>query len=59
MQPTELSMKPLANHTPVTHHDGTDKRIGTDTTPPTLSKLQRSREMPTIRACQLRIHRTD
>ncbi len=56
MQPTQLSMKPLANHLPFTNHNGTDKRIGTHPPPTALGKLKRPQEMPSIRACELGIH---
>ena len=59
MQPAQLSMKPLTNHLTVTHNNSSDERIGTDPPPPALSKLQRPQEMPSIRACELGIHKTD
>ncbi len=59
MQPTQFSMKPLANHVPVTSNNSSDKRIRTDPAPPALSKLKRPQEMPSIRACELGIHKTD
>lgn len=59
MQPTQLSMKPLADRLPVTNNDSSDKRIGTHPPPALLSKRQRSQEMPSIRGCELGIHATD
>jgi hypothetical protein len=59
MQATQLGMKPLADHIPVSHDDSSDERIRADSTPPALSKLQRPREMPLIRGCELAIHATD
>jgi hypothetical protein len=55
----QLSMESLANHVPVTNNHSSDKRIRTHPPPPALSKLKRSQEMPSIRACELRIHTTD
>ncbi len=52
-------MKPLADHLTATHNNSSDKRIGADPPAPTLRKLQRPRKMAPIRACELRIHRTD
>ena len=59
MQSPQLGMKPLANHTAITHNNSSDKRIGTNPTAPALRQLKRPREMRPIRACQLRIHATD
>ncbi len=59
MQATQFGVKALANHPTVPDHNSSDKRIGTDPPTPTLRKLQRPRKMAPIRACELRIHRTD
>ena len=59
MQAPKLGVKPLANYVPVTNNNSSDKRIGTHSPPPALSKLQRPREMAPIRACELGIHATD
>jgi hypothetical protein len=59
MQPTQFGMKPLANHIPTPNNNSSDKRIRTHPPPPILSQLQRSQEMPSIRACELGIHKTD
>jgi hypothetical protein len=59
VQATKLSVKPLADHLIATNQGSSDKRIGTDPPTPTLRKLQRPRKMAPVRACELRIHRTD
>jgi hypothetical protein len=59
VQATKLRVKPLANDLTLPNYNSPDKRIGTDPPTPTLRKLQRPREMAPIRACELRIHRTD
>jgi hypothetical protein len=59
METAKLRMKPLADHLTLAHDNSSDKRIGADPPTPTLRKLQRPREMAPIRACELRIHRTD
>jgi hypothetical protein len=59
MQPPQLSVKSLANHLAITHHDSSNKRIRTHPTTPALRKLKRPPEMGLVRACELRIHRTD
>ncbi len=59
MQIPQLGVKPLANHRAIAHYDSSDKGIGTDPTTPALRKLKRPRKMRPIRACQLRIHKTD
>jgi hypothetical protein len=59
MQATKLSVKPLADHLTVPDNNSSDERIGTDPPAPTLGKLQRPRKLAPIRACELRIHRTD
>jgi hypothetical protein len=59
MQVPQLSMKPLADHLSVPHNHSSDKRIGADFPAPTLCKLKRPLQMGLIRACELRIHRTD
>jgi hypothetical protein len=59
MQATQLSMKPLADHSPVPNEHGPYKWIGTDAPPPTLGKLQSTPQMSKIRDCELPIHATD
>jgi hypothetical protein len=59
MQVPQFSMKPLANHHTVTHNHSSDKRIGTDSPTPALSKLASPPQVGFIRACELCIHRTD
>ena len=59
MQPTQFSMKPLANHLALTNNNSSDKRIRAHPPPPALSKLKRLAHMCSFRACELRVHRTD
>ena len=59
MQIAQLGMKPLADRLAIAHNNSSDERIGTHSPPPALSKLQRSREVRPIRACELGIHATD
>jgi hypothetical protein len=49
MQSAQLSMKPLADNLPVTHNDSSHKGVRADPPPPTLSKLQSSPQMTSIR----------
>jgi hypothetical protein len=59
MQATQFGVEALTNHLAATHNHSSDERIGTDPPASTLRKLQRPREMAPIRACELRIPRTD
>jgi hypothetical protein len=49
MQPTQLSMKPFADHLPVPHHQSSHQGVRANTPAPTLSKLQSSLQMTSIR----------
>jgi len=45
MQPTQLSMKPLANNLPIPHNNSSHQRVGANAPAPTLSKHQSSPQM--------------
>jgi hypothetical protein len=49
MQSAQLSMKPLADHNPVTHNHSSNQGVRAYTPAPTLSKLQNSPQMTSIR----------
>jgi hypothetical protein len=59
MQLAQFSVKPLTDHLAVPHNNSSDKRIRADPAPPALRKLSSPPQMDFIRACELRIHRTD
>jgi hypothetical protein len=59
MKLPQLGVPPLANHLAATHNNSSDERIGTDSTPAALRKLQRSRHVSLVRACELGFHETD
>jgi len=59
VQIAQLSVKSLTDHLAVSHDDSSDERIGTDPATPALGKFAGLPQMGFIRACQLRIHRTD
>lgn len=59
MKLSQFGVEPLANHLAISHNNSSDERIGTDSPPPALSKLQRTLEMLAIRACELGFHETD
>jgi hypothetical protein len=59
VQIAELGVKPLTDNLAITHNDSSNKRIRTDPPPPALRKLTSPPQVSFIRACELRIHRTD
>ena len=59
VQPPQLGMKPLADHLPAPHNDGSNQRIRADPPETAVGKLQRPPQMSTIRVCELGVHLTD
>ena len=59
VQIAQFGMPPLTGNLAIPHNNSSDERIGANSPPPALRKLQRVAEMLAIRACELGFHETD
>jgi hypothetical protein len=59
MKLSPFRVPPLANNLAIPHNHSSDERIGANSPPPALRKLQRAPEMFAMRACELGFHETD